>query len=133
MDDFYLDIWHEDGLSTIVCRGELDVSTSNKLREAVSIALERAPTTLKLDCNGVRFLSAAGITVLVDSLVECRAAGTKLDLELSTQARRVLDIVGLWWLGIVEDGVAIHVSLQQALKTYAETMRADMASTPEEN
>lgn len=123
MDDFFLDIWHTSDTTRIVCKGELDISTSGKLRDALSIAYDHSPARIELDCNGVSLLSAAGITVLVEAVLDSKERGIELGLELSTQARRVLDVVGLWWLGIVEDGVAVEEALGDALRLYADTAR----------
>lgn len=119
-DGFSLDIVHGDDRSTIVVKGELDVKTSNILRDAVACCLDRGGSTVKVEGGGITSISAAGITTLVDSVTRCRDAGTVLQMDLSEQARKILDMVGLWWLGIVDDGVAIHLALQKALRAYAE-------------
>jgi len=120
MDDFLISITHEGSSARITCRGELDVSTSQMLREGFSVALDLEPRTVVLVASNVTFISAAGITALVDMVVRCKEAGVVLDLRLSDHIRRVLDMVGLWWLGVVDDGVAIHLALQTALRVYAE-------------
>lgn len=123
MDGFFLDVWDEGDATTVVCKGELDISTAGRLRESVAEALEARPRRLFLDCSGVSFLSAAGITALVEAVDRARRNGVDLELSLSKKARRVLDVVGLWWLGVVDDGFAVEETLDQALKKYAEQAR----------
>ncbi|MFP5297825.1 MAG: STAS domain-containing protein [Actinomycetota bacterium] len=123
MDGFFLDVWDEGDSTTIVCKGELDIATAGRLREAVAKALDSRPGRLILDGNGLSFLSAAGITALVEAVDRARRHSVDLELSLSKKARRVLDVVGLWWLGIVDDGFAVEEALDDALRRYAEQAR----------
>lgn len=116
-----LQISHANGRSRLACFGELDVGTASRFRAAVDEMLASSPTELWLEGAGITFLSAAGITALVDALVKCRDSEVTLHMELSPEARRVLDVVGLWWLGVVDDGIAVETALQDALRSYAET------------
>lgn len=120
---FFLDVWFRGDSAVIVCAGELDVSTSGKLRDAIDIAVQRGPSEVHLDCSGVGFLSAAGISAIVGAVAACRAAGIKLRLSLSQQIRHVLDMVGLWWLGVIDDGMSIEVALEEARRLYAAAPR----------
>ncbi len=104
--------------TTIRCSGELDVSTCKELRDAVTRSLTGDPEQLELDCSGVSLLTAAGIKCLVEADLACRAKGIPLDMKLSPEARKVLDVVGLWWLGVVKDGIAVEIALEQALRRY---------------
>lgn len=106
------------GRTTIRCSGELDVSTCRDLRDAVSRALARDTASLELDCSGISLLTAAGIQCLVEADLACRSKGVALDMKLSGQARKVLDLVGLWWLGVVKDGISVEIALEQALRSY---------------
>lgn len=40
-------------------------------------------------------------------------------MRLSPEARKVLDLVGLWWLGVVKDGISAQIALEEALRAYA--------------
>ncbi len=104
--------------TTIRCSGDLDVSTCRELRDAVNRALARDPELLELDCSRISLLTAAGIKCLVEAELACRAKSVPLDMALSPEARRVLDVVGLWWLGVVKDGIAVEIALEQALRRY---------------
>lgn len=106
------------GRTTIRCSGELDVSTCKELRSAVDGALASGPRSLQLDCSGITLLTAAGIKCLVETQLACRTRGVDLDMTLSPEARKVLDLVGLWWLGVVKDGISVEIALEEALRTY---------------
>jgi anti-anti-sigma factor len=119
--------------TTIRCSGELDVSTCRQLRDAWTRALEGEPDLLELDCSGVSLLTAAGIKCLVEAELACRSKGVPLDMSLSAEARKVLDLVGLWWLGVVKDGIAVEIALEQALRKYrTRTLDAAPAGSVEE-
>ncbi len=72
----------------------------------------------ELDCTGISLLTAAGIKCLVEAEVACRSRRIELDMELSPEARKVLDLVGLWWLGVVKDGISTEIALEDALRAY---------------
>lgn len=119
-DDFSIDISHDSAVTLLRCRGSLDLLPSEKLRKAVAGELEQGSRSIVLDCSAVSLLTSAGITALVDVAIGCREAGAVLEMSFSPHCRRVLDLVGLWWLGVVDDGIAIHASLQSALRSYAD-------------
>ena len=119
-DDFSIEVSHDSAGTVIRCRGSLDLLPAEKLREAAGAELERGGRSMVLDCSEVSLLTSAGITALVDVAVGCREAGAALDMTFSPHCRRVLDLVGLWWLGVVDDGIAVHASLQSALRIYAD-------------
>lgn len=119
-DGFAIDVSHGPDGSRIECRGALDFLPAEKLREAVAVELDRDVASIVLDCSQVSLLTSPGITALVDVAIGCREADAVLEMKLSPHARRVLDLVGLWWLGVVDDGIAIHASLQSALRSYAD-------------
>lgn len=76
------------------------------------------PGKLELDCTGITLLTAAGIKCLVEAEVACRSRAILLDMTLSPEARKVLDVVGLWWLGVVRDGISAEIALEDALRAY---------------
>lgn len=135
MEMFYLDVWSEGSTATIVCKGELDVATASRLRTAVAEALEGSPARLVLDCSELTLLSAAGISALIDAMRQAKEVGAKFDMSISSRARRILDVVGLWWFGVVDDGVSLDAALEEALKRYAEEARnlVPKGFTPEAN
>ncbi len=103
---------------TITCSGELDVSTCKDLQKTLRRALLAKPAALELDCTGISLLTAAGIKCLVEAEVACRARRIDLEMKLSPEARKVLDLVGLWWLGVVKDGISVEIALEEALRAF---------------
>jgi anti-anti-sigma factor len=118
VSDLSIDVEHDAGRTTIRCRGELDVSTCRDLQAVLRKVLLARPSALELDCTGVTLLAAAGIKCLVETEVACRSRGIDLDMSFSSEARKVLDLVGLWWLGVVKDGISAEIALEEALRAY---------------
>ncbi|HYO61086.1 MAG TPA: STAS domain-containing protein [Actinomycetota bacterium] len=116
--DLSVSVDHAAGRSIIRCSGELDVSTCKALQAALRKALLSKPAALELDCAGVTLLTAAGIKCLVEAEVACRSRSIDLEMKLSPEARKVLDLVGLWWLGVVKDGISAEIALEEALRAY---------------
>jgi anti-anti-sigma factor len=117
--EFCISIAHTDAGSTVQCEGELDLFTSSRLQEALEVCLEREPKALHIDARKVTLLTTAGIKLLVDAAVRCHDAAIGFTLSASGHARRVLDLVGLWWLGVVDDGVRMQSAMKEALAAYA--------------
>ena len=119
MTEFCISIVHDDSGSTLQCEGELDLFTSSRLEEALDVCLNQAPEALHIDATKVSLLTTAGIKLLVEAAVRCQEEGIEFTLAASGHARRVLDLVGLWWLGVVDDGVRIQSAMKEALASYA--------------
>ena len=118
VSDLSISVEHDAGRTIVRCSGELDVSTCKDLQAALRRALLSKPSALVLDCTGISLLTAAGIKCLVEAEVACRTRGIDLDMPLSPEARKVLDLVGLWWLGVVKDGISAEIALEEALRAY---------------
>ncbi len=104
---------------TLSCAGELDIATAGKLRDAIDICIEDGPRLLTLDAQGISMLTSSGIEVLIHTIKACRKRDIELRLLLSRPARRILDLVGLWWLGVVDDGPAIDEAFRDAMRAYS--------------
>jgi anti-anti-sigma factor len=118
VSDLSIDVEHDAGRTTIRCHGELDVSTCRDLQAALRKVLLARPPALDLDCRGITLLTAAGIKCLVEAEVACRSRAIDLTMSFSPEARKVLDLVGLWWLGVVKDGISAEMALEEALRAY---------------
>lgn len=130
--DFSLSVRIRDGESLIECDGELDISTCHNFEVAVDLCFRQQPATIHADLRGVTFIAAAGIAQIVRLVERCRTAGVDLRFDLSPPVRRILDLVGLWWIGVIDDGIAVQNVLHEALQRYAEassdgTLRLDDA------
>jgi anti-anti-sigma factor len=118
--DFHIRIRHHAAGATLTCVGELDSLASSRLDEAVALCLEREPQALHLDATSLSLLTSAGVGCFVSAARECHARGIEFSLATSKQGRRILDLVGLWWLGVVDDGMALETAMIESQKRYAE-------------
>ena len=109
----------QDGSITIACKGELDIASSASVKEALAAALQHNPERICIDAARVSFISAAGISTLIVAMTSCQERGIRFDVVLSSQVRRVFDLVGLWWFGVLDDGIAVGRALDEALRNYA--------------
>jgi anti-sigma B factor antagonist len=76
--------------------GEVDVATCPRLVDELSAAVEEGDTDVILDCAGVTFFSAAGISALIEARTRVAATGRRLVLRRpSYVVRRILDIVDM--------------------------------------
>ena len=82
--------------SVVRLQGELDVSTSDRLRHAIGNALEGHPPLLVVDLSGLDFADCAGISILVCAHKRLAEGGSEL---LITGAKpivwRLLQLTGL--------------------------------------
>lgn len=116
--DLTIEVERRPDRTVIRCGGELDVSTCKVLQAALRKTMLARPGAIELDCTGIKLLAAAGIKCLVEAEVACRTRGIGLDMSFSPEARKVLDLVGLWWLGVVKDGISAEIALEEALRAY---------------
>lgn len=81
------------GRPRVVVRGQLDLSTSERLEQAVSDAELRAPDGLTIDVSGLEFIDSTGLQVLIDADLRARGAGRGLSVVLGRgEARRVAEL-----------------------------------------
>ena len=118
--DFLITLSYEPQVIRLACSGELDIATAHKLRDAIELCIEEKPRILKIDTGGVSLITSSGIEVLVQAVHRCKEEGIRLDLAMSKAVRRVLDLIGLWWLGVLDDGPAIDAAFKQAMHAYSE-------------
>lgn len=62
----------------ILVRGEVDMTTGDRLEREILAAEERLPATLTLDLTGVEFLDSTGLQIVLDADVRAREAGRAL-------------------------------------------------------
>ena len=86
----------EDGLTTVVVRGDLDAVTAPELRSVLLGAIDQGTARLRVDLAEVEFLDSAGISVLVVGHNRCDEAGVAFELAAVPEAsRRVLELTRL--------------------------------------
>jgi anti-anti-sigma factor len=96
---------HHGQRSLIRLEGELDVSSSDHLRQAILDALDRAPKTLIADLSALGFADCAGLSVLVWAHNIQAGQGRELIITgCQPIIRRVLSLTGLNTYLHVSDG-----------------------------
>ncbi|MFN2489717.1 MAG: STAS domain-containing protein [Actinomycetota bacterium] len=108
-----VDVSSRGSTAVVRCSGELDIATRGALRVAIDEALSLAPRRLVVDCDEVGFIESSTIQELLDAAARCRSRDISFELAAAGRVRRVLDMAGLWWLGVIEDGLALAVALDE--------------------
>lgn len=77
--------------------GEVDLSTSEQLTEAVSAAVQASEVeVVEVDLAGVSFMDSAGLRVLVAGMKQADAQGVRLVASNpQPQVRKVFELTGL--------------------------------------
>jgi anti-sigma B factor antagonist len=94
--DLGLEVTAHDGVPVLVVRGEVDVATAPRFRQAIVELAAEGSTSAIVDLEGVDFLDSTGLGVLVSGLKRFRTMGGDL-LIICTQRRilRVFEITRL--------------------------------------
>jgi anti-anti-sigma factor len=93
-DDFDVGLRREPGRIVLRPRGELDIATVPRLRDAMA---ERRPEeAMVLDLRGLGFLDTSGLQVVVEVSRRARSEGFELTLVRGDRGvQRVFEIAGL--------------------------------------
>jgi len=84
------------GTATVRVTGEVDISSSKQLREALETSLGEACRELALDLSNVRFMDSSGLHALVETTQGFRRAGGVVSIHKPSPAvLRLLEITGL--------------------------------------
>lgn len=91
-----VDCSSEADTARIVADGEIDLATVNKLRSAVTEALQRGARHLTVDLDKVTYIDSSGLGMLIGAHKRTASNGGTLTIRCS-QARvlRLLSITGL--------------------------------------
>jgi anti-anti-sigma factor len=127
--DFDIRCDHRDDAATVICSGELDSLASSRLDECLDLCFEREPRSLHLDVTGLSLLTSAGVGSFLQAAYRCHEAGIRFSLDTNKKGRRILDLLGLWWLGMIDDGLALEQAMKTAQRRYAE-LRFDKRFEP---
>ena len=90
-----LDVRHEDGAEgpVVTAAGALDITTADRLEQALLHAEAGRPATLVLDLRGVDFFDSTGLQMVLDAHVRAsQDARTLLVVAGDGEARRVFDL-----------------------------------------
>ncbi|MFI5614046.1 STAS domain-containing protein [Amycolatopsis sp. NPDC051903] len=78
----------------LAARGEVDVMTTPKLREAILSSLADEPSVLVIDLSATAFASSSAIGALIEAQLAAKAA-TSVRLVVPSRVRRLLRMLGL--------------------------------------
>lgn len=93
---FRVTVENEGALHRVILEGELDLSVSAGLSEQI---VGSTGSTVVIDLDGLTFISAAGITAIMEARKRILDAGHELELwGAQGMVRRVFQIVELDWL-----------------------------------
>lgn len=87
-----------DGVVCLAVVGEIDMTSGDRFRAAISAAVEEAGTKqLLLDLSGLTFMDSNGVAVLVKSQRSAREQGVEFGIvNASVPIRSVLQIMGVY-------------------------------------
>ena len=84
-----------EGVTLVVLRGDLDLSTASELRECLVEVIDEG-ARIVIDLEAVDFLDSAGLGILVGGLKRARTHGGELELGCTSHAvLKPLEITGL--------------------------------------
>ncbi|MGH2794035.1 MAG: STAS domain-containing protein [Actinomycetota bacterium] len=92
---FHTKLEHDEDAWTLICGGELDVSTAQQLEEACDLCGGLRPRSLHIDGRDLTFIDSAGVTALIRCAHRCNEDGIELSVEVSDQVREVLHRAGI--------------------------------------
>lgn len=99
----------------VAAGGELDLYTSERLRERLADALERGGRQLLVDLTGVTFMDSTALGVLVEAAKALKSSGGQLVVVADDRrVTRVIEITGL------ERVLRIESSLPEAVQQLVE-------------
>jgi anti-sigma B factor antagonist len=107
----------DDGVRTIVVRGELDLSTAPDLEGPLEEAVAAKHASVLIDLTDCEFIDSTGIALIVrawqrlDAAADGEGSGRVVICNDNEQVRRVLEITG------IELSIQIHETREQALSS----------------
>lgn len=92
----------EEGIRTLSVRGEVDMDSSSRLRDAIKREIKGA-SALRLDLSGVPYMDSSGVAVLIQGYKQAQKAGCDFALvDPSAQVTAVISMAQLDQLFRVE-------------------------------
>lgn len=82
-------------VTVVEVRGEVDITTSDRLMSILDDAVARQPKILVIDFGGVDFFGSSGISGLLRLRKKCDGTNIRLRVVTAKPVRRVLELVGL--------------------------------------
>lgn len=69
-----------DGNVLIAAKGEVDLGSAPKLRDAILKAVKKSKDQVAVDLSGVGYMDSSGVATLVEGLKACREPGKSFAL-----------------------------------------------------
>ena len=108
--DLEVDTSQRNGRNVLALRGEIDVYTAPRLRQALIDLVEKGARDILVDMSKVDFLDSTGLGVLVGGLKRVKA--NEGSLEIVATNERILKIFEITGLSKV---FPMHPSVEEAL------------------
>src|SRR5881628_680742 len=109
--DLELETIKRDQQTVLAVRGEIDVYTAPRLRQAIVDLVDAGSTSIVVDMEKVDFLDSTGLGVLVEGLKRVRTRGGDLSIVVTQdKILKIFEITGL------NKAFPIYGSLEDALK-----------------
>jgi anti-sigma B factor antagonist len=105
------DIQYADDAAVVQLAGEIDMSHSPGVHQALVEVLEKRPRRLIIDLTDVTYMDSSGVGILVDALRRVRVSGAKL--ALVAVAPRVLSVLQITKL---DQFFEMYATREEALK-----------------
>jgi anti-sigma B factor antagonist len=110
---------NEPGCAIVAVSGDVDISTSPDLRQALAGVVAAGNRVIVVDLSGVRFIDSTGLGVLVGAYTAVRNAGGRLAVVNNHAAvLKVLNITAL------DDVLGVHPTLAKAVAAVCEPQPA---------
>jgi anti-sigma B factor antagonist len=109
--DLELETTQQDGMAVLTLRGEIDVYTAPRMRQAIVDLVDAGSLNVVIDMEKVDFLDSTGLGVLVEGLKRVKTRGGNLSIVITQdKILKIFDITGL------NKAFPIYGSLEDALK-----------------
>ena len=89
---FKLDVQAENGTVLVRCEGELCLSVSDKLRDAIAWSYSPDLKMLRVDMSALTFMDPSGVACLIEASHRCRDLGVSFEVVPSEMVARLLDL-----------------------------------------
>lgn len=90
----WLNVAAGDGAVVVQCRGELDLSNAQRLRNALPSTDAQGVSLLRIDLAGVTFMDSSGLASLLEADQRSRELGATLEIVPSRFIARLLAFTG---------------------------------------
>jgi anti-sigma B factor antagonist len=109
--DLELETSQREGIAVLALRGEIDVYTAPRMRQAIVDLVDAGSLNIVVDMDKVDFLDSTGLGVLVEGLKRVKTRNGTISLVITQdKILKIFDITGL------NKAFPIHGSLEDALK-----------------